>query len=215
MAFPTRLAPGTSEAASGGQVTGQRTGAGDPPGSPCPQSSERREPGPEPSPPPGTRPPHKGGAMCQGHGQVAWSQACGGAVMSGEGSGQAAGQERLPLRLLGRSSFPVPRLAGPCLTSPPPSHSPGHPAHFPRPLRTMLSQGRVLWPRPGPPPHWVEGWRTIPVCSSKGWTPDQNWGQTRDSRGLIICQSRHQMGKQSTNLLGDMAIRGLPPPSGH
>lgn len=40
-----------------------------------------------------------GGVMCHGHCQVARSQASE-AVMSGEGSGWAEGQERLPLHLL-------------------------------------------------------------------------------------------------------------------
>lgn len=117
----------------------------------------------------------------------------------------------------GAAPSPPPRAAAPFLSPvlPVPASQPRPPCSLPTPLRTMLSQGRVLRQRPGPPPHWVEGWRTIPVCSSEGWTPDQNWVQTRDSRGLIICQSQHQMGKQSTSLLGDMAIGALPPPYGH
>ena len=72
--------------------------------------------------------------MCQGHCQVAGSQA-GGAVMSGEGSGQEAGQEQLlscplccggSLPYLGAAQSP----ASPTALVPPPftSHAPCAPS---------------------------------------------------------------------------------------
>lgn len=154
IAFPTRLAPRDIRGSKRGPVTGQRTGASDPPGSPCPQSSERREPGPEPSPPPPTSP--HGGAMCQGQGQVAWSQACGGAVMSGEGSGQAAGQERLPLRLLScpPSCRSLPHLPASQPQPRPPCSLPTPPAHHALPLSRGRSRGRGRACRPT---GWKEG----------------------------------------------------------
>lgn len=104
-----------------------------------------------------------GGVMCHRHSQVAASQA-GRAVMSGEGSGQAAGQERLPLRLLGPQLLSCPPVLwrGPCLTSPPPSRRPRlppslptPPAHQALPREGFHNRGRAQ------PPDWVEGWKTI------------------------------------------------------
>lgn len=87
-----------------------------------------------------------GGVMCHGHCQVAGSQA-GGAVMSGEGSGRAQGQERPPLRLL-RPALPFlspSPLEGAFLA---PSRLAGLPR---RALRPPAFTSHA--PSPPPPPH--------------------------------------------------------------
>lgn len=99
---------------------------------------------PSPRPHPAGR-----GVMCHRRCQVAGSQA-GGAVMSGEGSGQAAGQKWLPVGLLqaaapflSPSSLRVLSLPRRLRLQPPPHPCEPSSPHFPRPLRTPLSQGRV------------------------------------------------------------------------
>lgn len=87
-----------------------------------------------------------GGVMCHGHCQVAGSQA-GGAVMSGEGSGRAEGQERLPLRLLQAAApflSPCP-LKDAFLTSAPT----GRPPSLPRSLQPSLPTPPAHQPLPG------------------------------------------------------------------
>lgn len=78
--------------------------------------------------------PAGGGVMCHGHCQVARSQGSR-AVMSGEGSGWAEGQERLPLRLLQAAApflSPSP-LEGAFLTSLRAGRPPRLPRGGPRP----------------------------------------------------------------------------------
>lgn len=121
-------------------------------------------------PPPESRPlpaPSQAGqaVMCHSHCQVAGSQA-GGAVMSGEGSGQAAGQERLPLGLLQAAApFRSPLLwrslpyLGAAQIPPPPKPSVLPPFTSHAPCAPLSPQGWFPSQSPAGAPGCVECWK--------------------------------------------------------